>query len=127
MMKLCLIADDFEVIRKVARPIIEEIGYIVIEAENAAGVMAQCEQEMPHLIIVDWSLPDLDTHTLIKSIRSIGSSVMPGILYMVTENDQRDVDAAITAGADDYLMKPFDEHSLPAKIRELEQPRMASA
>lgn len=118
-LKLCLVVDDYEVIRKVARPIIEQLGYVVTEAGSAEDAARQCHREMPDLIIVDWSLPDASTHDLIASIRADQTDRYPLIVYLVTENDPADLEKALNAGADDYVFKPFDRDSLQRKISEL--------
>lgn len=118
-LKLCLVVDDYEVIRKVARPIIEQLGYVVVEAGSAEEAAQQCHKEMPDLVIVDWSLPDGDSHGLIASIRADQMDRNPLILYLVTENDPADIKKALTSGADDYVFKPFDRDSLQRKISEV--------
>ncbi len=118
-MKLCLLVDDYEVIRKVARPIVEQLGYVVTEAGTAEDAARQCHKEMPDLIVVDWSLPDGSTHDLIASIRSDQTDRYPQILYLVTENDPADLKKALSVGADDYVFKPFDRDSLQRKICEM--------
>lgn len=118
-MKLCLVVDDFEVIRKVARRIIEQLGYVVTEAGNASDAIDQCQTELPDLIIVDWSLPDIDAIELIAAIRAEDTDRPPVIIYLVTENDPVMLNKALKAGANDYLFKPFDRETMQMKIAEL--------
>ncbi|MEM8538983.1 MAG: response regulator [Pseudomonadota bacterium] len=118
-MKLCLVVDDYEVIRKVVRRTVEELGFIVIEAATCEEAAAQCANEMPHLILVDWRLPDGGSLELITSIRAEPCNHIPVIVYLPTENDVEDISRALHAGANDYLQKPFDREVMQTKINEL--------
>lgn len=118
-MKLCLIVDDATVIRKVARHIVEQLGYIVIEAETGKAAIEQCRREMPDLILLDWHLPEISAHELLASIRAIRSERDPEILYCTTENDPTDLRRAFSGGITDYILKPYDRESLQTKIAQL--------
>ncbi|MEO1206994.1 MAG: response regulator [Pseudomonadota bacterium] len=118
-MKLCLVVDDFEVIRRITRPMVEELGYLVIEAADAESAVSHCVTEMPDVIILDWTLPDAETHSLIASIRAEPTDKFPVIIYMSTENNPADLVKALNAGADGYIIKPFHRETLQDKITQL--------
>lgn len=124
-----MVVDDFEVIRKITRPIVEELGYLVIEAADAATAAEHCVGEMPDVIIVDWTLPDADTHSLIASIRAEPTAKIPVIIYLTTENTPSDLVKALNSGADGYIIKPFHRETLQDKIKKLtsKKPMMALA
>ncbi len=69
-MKTCLIVDDSSVIRKVARRIIEDIGYEVDEAEDGREAFEKCTQNMPDTILVDWNMPVMTGLEFVKELRS---------------------------------------------------------
>jgi len=124
-MKLCLVVDDADVIRKVARRIIESLGYVVIEAETGMQAIDQCRREMPDLILLDWHLPEMGSHEVLQSIRGILTERDPTIIYCTTENDPVDLNTAFSNGITDFLLKPFDRDSLEAKVLEATRSEIA--
>jgi two-component system chemotaxis response regulator CheY len=117
-MKICLVIDDTDVIRRIARKIVEGLGYIVVDAATAAEAYELCLKGLPQLILVDWRLPDGDTHALIREMAALKADHVPAIIYCATEADPVDLNAAFGAGATGYLLKPFDRESLQEKIYE---------
>ena len=121
-MKHCLVVDDSRVIRTVARRIMEELRYSVAEAEDGLEALRACHEKMPDLIFLDWNLPSMKGVEFVKSVRGQQNGAHPVILFATTENDPDEIAQAITAGADDYVMKPYDRASLRSKLVELGQP-----
>lgn len=119
-MKRCLVVDDSSVIRKIARHILEGLGYEVDEAENGRDALEHCNAKCPDVILLDWQLPVMGSTEFLTGLRISGSSKRPLIIYCTTENDAGDVSRAFTAGADDYLLKPFDRAMLESKLKELQ-------
>lgn len=115
-MRSCLIVDDSTVVRKVARRILEDIDYIVDEAEDGQEAIDKCRQEMPDAILVDWSMPIMSGLEFVKLLRTYVGGEKPRIIYCTVENDIGHIALALKAGADDYLMKPFDRQLLEAKF-----------
>jgi two-component system chemotaxis response regulator CheY len=118
-MKRCLIADDSDVIRKVARHFIERMNYEVVEAESGPALLEICKRQMPDLIVLDWILPQMSTVEILTGLRLQAGKKRPFVLYCTTENDPADISRAFSAGADDYMMKPFDRESLTARFTSL--------
>jgi two-component system chemotaxis response regulator CheY len=119
-MKRCLIVDDSSVIRKVARNILESMGYEVIEAENGQEALDRCRAvPAPDLVMLDWHLPVMGAMEFLAALRLMQAGRRPFILYCTTENDATDISRAFSAGADDYFMKPFDRASLVNKLTEI--------
>ena len=116
-MKRCLIIDDSDIIRKVARNFIEREQYEVEETENAEAAVKVCMQRMPDVILLDWHLPGMSSFEFLTALRFTAGAKRPFILYCTTENDAADLTRAFNAGADAYLMKPFDHQSFAAKFR----------
>lgn len=115
-MKQCLIIDDSNSIRKVAKRILKEFGFDSTEAENGEEALKQCAESMPDSIIVDWAMPDVDSTRLMADIRKLPGGNKPTILYCTLENDPMKMAAAIRHGANGQLMKPFDRDALARSL-----------
>lgn len=113
-MFLVLIVEDDERIRSVIRMLLESQHYRVVEAESAARGAIAARNHRPDLIMVDLGLPDRDGLSLIREIRSF--SPMP-ILVLSARTMETDKIAALDAGADDYVAKPFSAPELLARVR----------
>ncbi|MEC9065950.1 response regulator [Pelagerythrobacter marinus] len=116
-MKTCLIVDDSRVIRKVSRHILESLGFAVEEAENGQAAAAQCESGMPDLILLDWNMPIMNGIEFINHLRQMPGGDKPKVVFCTTENDVAHIREAIGAGADEYVMKPFDHETLQIKLQ----------
>ncbi len=117
-MKYCLLVDDSSVIRKVARRILEELGFEVAEAENGEKAMAACRERMPEMILLDWNMPVMDGYTFLRELRTMAGGDVPKVVFCTTENDVAQIARALNAGADEYIMKPFDREIVEAKLQE---------
>ncbi len=117
-MKHCLIVDDSAVIRKVVRRMLEEFRFVVTEAEDGRQGVAACAQSMPDAVIVDWNLEDMDAFATLRAMRGLPGGDQATMLFCTTENDVGYIARAMRAGANDYLMKPFDKAMMRAKLAE---------
>ncbi len=115
-MKSCLIVDDSSVVRKVARRILEDMDYIVEEAEDGQDAFDKCRQEMPDAILLDWQMPIMSGLEFLKLLRAYVGGEKPHVVYCTVENDIGAIAMALKAGASDYMMKPFDRAILEAKF-----------
>jgi two-component system chemotaxis response regulator CheY len=115
-MKTCLIVDDSTVVRKVARRILENLKVMPAEAENGQQALELCQRAMPDAIILDYHMPGMGTVEFLSSLRGLANGRKPFVVYCTTENDTPDITRTIAAGADDYVIKPFDRESLRAKL-----------
>jgi two-component system chemotaxis response regulator CheY len=118
-MKRCLIADDSNVIRKVARHILESQKYEVSEAENGQEALDRCKHQVPDVVLLDWQMPVLSAMEFLAALRVTLSGRRPFIIYCTTENDPAEISRALAAGADDFMMKPFDRAALLGKMNEI--------
>ena len=116
-MKHCLIVDDSRVIRKVSRHIVESFEFEVSEAENGQDALAQCGEAMPDLILLDWNMPVMNGIEFIAELRRLNGGGTPKVVFCTTENDVAHIREAISAGADEYVMKPFDHETLQIKLQ----------
>ncbi|MBN8531133.1 MAG: response regulator [Alphaproteobacteria bacterium] len=120
-MKTCLVVDDSKVVRKVAYKMLESLSFKVLEAENGKEALAQFKQHKPEVVLLDWNMPVMDGLEFIKALRALDASEgkQPIVIFCTTENDIGKIQAAIAAGADEYIMKPFDLEIIRAKLMQV--------
>lgn len=118
-MKRCLIVDDSDVIRKVARSILERLGCHVSEAAGGEAGLEQCRAAMPDVILLDWHMPGMSGIEFMTALRSLGAARRPYVIYCTSENDPIDLARAFTCGIDDYLLKPYSRDMIEAKLAEV--------
>ena len=116
-MKSCLIVDDSRVIRKVSRHILETLDFSVDEAENGQEALERCAESMPDVILLDWNMPVMSGIEFISNLRQRPGGDVPKVVFCTTENDVAHIREAISAGADEYVMKPFDHETLQIKLQ----------
>ena len=119
-MKRCMFVDDSAVIRKVAKRILGGPDLVVIEASNGYDAVAMCVADMPDIIVVDGALPDMTAVEFIRRVRTIESEVRPRIAICLTEVDIGAIMRAKRAGAQGYLLKPFNRSQLLERFRQLQ-------
>lgn len=118
-MKTCLIVDDSKVIRRVARRILEELSFAIEEAVDGQDALTQCQGQMPDVILLDWNMPVMTGIDFLKKLRASNGVSQPIVVFCTTENDMAHIRAAIEAGADEYIMKPFDREIIEAKFTQV--------
>jgi two-component system, chemotaxis family, chemotaxis protein CheY len=123
---ICLLIDDSDVIRKVMRLTIEDLGYQVDEAPSTAEALARCKMAMPTVVVLDWHIPGSSTLEFLAAFRSMPGAKVAKVLYVVTNNDALDIGRAIAAGANDHMMKPFARVTLETKIAQLTTTQIAN-
>jgi two-component system, chemotaxis family, chemotaxis protein CheY len=118
-MKTCLVVDDSSVVRKIARRILEEIGFEVIEAEDGEQALQACTRRLPEAILLDWNMPVMDGYDFLGRLRRMPGGDAPKVVFCTTENDIDHISRALNAGANEYIMKPFDKDIVSAKFQEV--------
>ncbi|MEH6663466.1 MAG: response regulator [Brevundimonas sp.] len=116
--RTCLIVDDSRIIRKVARRIVEGLGFDVDEAADGAEALAYCATATPEVILLDWNMPVMDGLTFLRRLRAQPGGDQPKVLFCTIETDAERIREALEAGADEYVMKPFDGEILESKLAE---------
>jgi two-component system chemotaxis response regulator CheY len=119
MPRTCLVVDDSRVVRKVARRILEANGFAVTEAADGQEAMDSCRQTMPDCVLLDWNMPVIDGITFLRNLRSEFGPDNPPVVFCTTENDMSHIEQAMEAGAQEYIMKPFDEEILIGKFNQV--------
>lgn len=112
-----LIADDDAVSRRLLRVTLERWGYEVVSAEDGDRAWRVLQETEIHLVIADWMMPQLNGLELCRRIRQahLGSYVY--VILLTVLNSKRDVVEGLAAGADDYVVKPFDPDELRVRIQ----------
>ena len=118
-MKTCLVVDDSSVIRKIARRILEEMDFQIIEAEDGEKALEACKREFPDAILLDWNMPNMDGYEFLGNLRRMPGGDRPKVVFCTTENGIDHISRAISAGANEYIMKPFDKDIVAAKFQEV--------
>lgn len=118
-MKTCLVVDDSRVIRKVARRVLEDIGFYIAEASDGLEALAWCRTEMPDAVLLDWNMPVMSGIEFLKQLREEPGGDAPRVVFCTVENDVERIREALAGGADEYIMKPFDGDILLAKFAEV--------
>ena len=118
-MKTCLIVDDSSVIRKVARRILEGLEFQITEAEDGEGAIEACRGQLPDAILLDWNMPVMDGYEFLGNLRRMPGGDVPKVVFCTTENDVAHIARALHAGANEYIMKPFDKDIVTAKFQEV--------
>ena len=116
-MKSCLVVDDSKVIRKVARHILEGLQFSVAEACDGREALDSCKKSLPDVVLLDWNMPVMSGMEFLKALNDLNLENRPKIVFCTTENGIGHIRAAIDAGADEYVMKPFDRETLQSKLQ----------
>ena len=113
-----VVIDDEGQIRKLLRVVLEENGYRVIEAESGKSGLAEVATRRPDVVLLDLGLPDMDGVVVLRRLREWTHA--PVLILSVRESVEQKI-AALDAGADDYVTKPFDAAELLARVRAIQR------
>jgi two-component system KDP operon response regulator KdpE len=117
-MKSLLLVDDEPAIKRALAPVLIADGWTIFEAENAAAALSRAEREVIDIVLLDLGLPDADGKDIISALRSKGPV---GVIILSARHQESEKIAALDAGADDYVDKPFNINELRARIRAAER------
>jgi two-component system, chemotaxis family, chemotaxis protein CheY len=115
--KRALIVDDSRVMRSMLRRLLERRGFDVVEAENGRAALERLQlMRIPDLALVDWNMPEMNGIEFISSLRQDRNYDGMAVMMVTTETEMTQVQRAMTAGANEYVMKPFTEDVLADKL-----------
>lgn len=106
-------------IRKVSRSIVESIGYQVNEVENGEEALGRCKAAMPDLILLDWNMPVMSGLEFVAALRGLDGGEAPRVVFCTSNADQFNIHKGFEAGADEYVVKPFNAPTLLAKLQRI--------
>jgi two-component system chemotaxis response regulator CheY len=115
-LRRCLVVDDSRVVRKVARRIMEANGFSVAEAEDGKVALEACRNALPDCVLLDWNMPVMNGIEFLKALRGEFGPERPPVVFCTTETDMSFIEQAIEYGAQEFVMKPFDEEILLGKL-----------
>ena len=118
-MKTCLVVDDSSVVRRIARRILEEMDFAITEAEDGEQALEVCKHAMPDAVLLDWNMPVMDGYEFLGHLRRLPGGDGPKVVFCTTENGMGHISRALHAGANEYIMKPFDKDIVTAKFQEV--------
>lgn len=118
-MKTCLIVDDSRVVRKLARIMLEGYDFECVEAEDGQQALDVCTKSLPQLILLDWNMPVMDGMEFLAWLRALPGGDVPKVILCSTHNQLDQIKHALTMGADEYIMKPFDSDIMQAKLQQV--------
>ncbi len=119
MAKSCLVVDDSKIVRVMARKILEGLGFEVFDAENGQEAFDFCMKSPPACILLDWNMPVMNGLDFLKKLRGEASGKSVKVIFCTTQTDADSVKQGMAAGADEYIMKPFDEGVIKSKFSEV--------
>ena len=115
-MKTCLVVDDSKMIRRVATRILKELDFATEEAENGEEALSYCKVKMPDAVLLDWNMPVMDGLSFLKELRQVPKGDDPIVIFCTAQRDVKSITTALEAGADEYVMKPFDSDIITSKF-----------
>ena len=115
----CLVVDDSRVIRRIAGDILTGLGCEVAEAVDGLMAVQQCSKRVPDFVLLDWNMPEMDGITCLRALRAMPLEPRPLVVMCTTENGMAKIQEALEAGADEYIMKPYDRDVLLDKLEQL--------
>jgi two-component system chemotaxis response regulator CheY len=118
-MAIFLIVDDSRVIRSVARKIFQDLGIETLEAENGQLALDSIKDVIPDGVLLDWNMPVMNGLEFLQNLRATDLERQPKVILCTTENDMDHIITALNAGADEYIMKPFDADIVRTKLEQI--------
>jgi len=118
-MKTCIVVDDADVVRRIARRMLEREGLTVVEAESGTKALQICRERMPDLILLDLHMPIMEGTDFLKLLRQEKDGGIPKVIICTIEYDVEQINAAMQEGANAYLLKPFDSSTLMEALSEV--------
>jgi len=112
-----LVVDDFSATRTIVINYLSKLGYSnTVEAEDGFSALARLKSALFDLVVTDWSMSDMSGLDLLKEIRADSDLKHIPVLMVTSEDLQGNIVTAIKAGLDDYIVRPFEEHTFKQKL-----------
>ena len=121
---IVLVVDDSRATRAVLRQILKALGFEVSEAGHGLEALERLkEMEAPDLVLVDWNMPEMNGYEFVQAVRAESDYDQIPLMMVTTETEVSQVTKALSAGANEYVMKPFTKEVILAKLDILGIPR----
>lgn len=119
MGKICLVVDDSSVVRKVVSKIVQALGFEVVEAEDGKQALEKSKEVTPNVVMLDWNMPVMNGMEFLEEFRKNPDNAEVKVIFCTTEIDITKIMCAMEAGANEYIMKPFDEEIVKTKFQQI--------
>src|SRR2546428_9589562 len=117
-----LVVDDSPTTRAALKALLERVGHTVVEANDGKEASQMYRQDRPGLVLIDVVMPVMDGYESARHMRETSADEWVPIIFLSSKEADQDLDRAIEAGGDDYLVKPVSVVVLDAKIRAQHRP-----
>jgi DNA-binding response OmpR family regulator len=117
-MKVLVVEDDVD-IRDLVISLLSRAGYEVLAEDNGEAGLAAALTRQPDLVILDWMMPGLTGVEVCRAMRADPRAKNTTILLLTSRAQEADIDQGFTAGADDYMVKPFRGRELVSRVKSL--------
>ena len=115
-----LVVDDFSATRTIVINHLSKLGYSnTVEVENGFSALARLKSALFDLVVTDWSMSDMSGLDLLKLIRADSGLKHIPVLMVTSEDLQGNIITAIKAGLNDYIVRPFEEHTFEQKLEKI--------
>jgi len=112
-----LVVDDFATMRKIVRNILKQLGFNNIEeADDGNSALTQLKSQSFDFVVTDWNIPNMSGLELVKAIRADENLKHIPLLMVTAEALKENIVAAVKAGVNDYVVKPFDAKTMSDKL-----------
>ncbi|QQG36139.1 MAG: response regulator [Micavibrio aeruginosavorus] len=118
-MTKCLIVDDSATVRRIIRGMLEGFGFSCDEAADGQIALDYCRKGMPDFIMLDWNMPVMNGIEFLRHFNQEPKSKNPAVIFCTTESDSSFIQEALSEGASEYVMKPFDKEVIGLKLVQL--------
>lgn len=115
----CLVVDDSPTVRSILCRILRQLGLETREAADGARALECCRERMPDIVLMDWNMPVMNGLECVRALRAMPSGDRPKVIFCTTMSELADIEQALEAGADEYIMKPFDVELLRIKLEQV--------
>jgi two-component system chemotaxis response regulator CheY len=116
-----LVIDDSRAMRTIIGQILKSIGYEVMDAGNGReGLQRINELGPPHLILVDWNMPEMNGIDFVRALRSDRKYDDVRVMMVTTETEMKRMAEALEHGANEYVMKPFTRDVILQKLEQMQ-------
>lgn len=113
-----LVIDDSRPVRRIEGDILKELGFETADACHGKEALERLQTSpLPDVVLVDWNMPEMNGLEFIKAVRSEAKYAGMVVVMVTTETEPEQMLRALSAGADEYLMKPFQKEGLVDKLR----------
>ena len=115
-MRTALLVDEKAMVRRILAVMLERLGFAIFAAETGEQALSLCQDSLPDLALIDWTLPDQEGIALVQDLRRLPGGEKIKVIMSTLERSVTQIETALAAGADEYVTKPFGLEILETKL-----------